>query len=144
MLVDGNIFEEEISPYFEDNVRRGLRELLQDVESRVIKRDSNTGGLFYNENISILTAGRENSDLPLNIGSQETQSIIQSLAGTYSLVLYNTSFFLEIHDLSLLAEKTKGMIMVVKASQTSYKSITRAIARVKNFNLNFLGFVVVE
>ena len=144
LLVDGNIFEEEISPYFEDNVRRGLRELLQDVESRVIKRDSNTGGLFYNENISILTAGRENSDLPLNIGSQETQSIIQSLAGTYSLVLYNTSFFLEIHDLSLLAEKTKGMIMVVKASQTSYKSITKAIARVKNFNLNFLGFVVVE
>ena len=60
------------------------------------------------------------------------------------LILYNTSFFLESHELCLLAKKAAGIVMVVKIEQTPQSSLTEAIERIKNYNLNFLGFVVVE
>jgi Mrp family chromosome partitioning ATPase len=140
LVIDGNPLEDEIAPYFDnfdprrtDNfgeyVHKGLKEVLP-------------GTVLAD--ISIVTAGREQADLPLNIGTEETQSVIQSIAKDYNLILYNTTFFLESHELCLLANKTEGIVMVVKLEQTPQSSLNEAVKRIKNYNLNFLGFVVVE
>ena len=129
MLVDGNIFEDEMSGYFNES------------------SEINPSASFPTQvtpYISLVSVGRQGSDVPVNIAKEEAQSKITSIAQDYNLVLYNTSFFLEAHELSLLAEKTQGIIMVARIKQTPLSSLTEAIERINNFNLNFLGFVVVE
>ncbi|GAB4316043.1 hypothetical protein [Cyanobacterium aponinum] len=60
------------------------------------------------------------------------------------MTIYNSSFFLESFDLSLLAQKTEGIVMVVKLRQTSFSQLKDAIARIQTYDLTFLGFVVIE
>ncbi len=143
LIVDGEPTE-NISRYLNnDCVRQGLAELspigvVTDSKlEQQTKSSTNTG-------ISILTAGTKNSDIPLHLGAEETQAKIKSIAEDYNLVLYNTSSFLDSHYLSLLAQKTQGIVMVVKLKQTSQSSVVDAIERIQNYNLNFLGFVLAQ
>lgn len=65
-------------------------------------------------------------------------------AENFDLILYNGSFFLENYELSLLAEKTEGILMVVKIKSTPLSSLQEAVKRIKDYKLNLLGFVVID
>ncbi|WP_373478650.1 GumC family protein [Geminocystis sp.] len=140
LLIDANVVNSEIQQYFDLPIRKGLRDLLQ----FPISQDSVISQIGCEKNVSILTAGSDDADLPLNLGAEETQSLIQSVSQDYTLILYNSSFFLESYDISLLAEKTQGIILVVRLEQTPYSLIKQAVERIQNYNLNFLGFIVSE
>lgn len=140
LLIDANIIQPEIQEYFDQPIRKGLRDLLQ----FPILHDHVITEIGCEQNVSILTIGTDDADLPFNIGAEETQSLIKSISKDYTLILYNSSFFLESYDLSLLAEKTQGIVFVVKLKETSYSLLSEAIQRIQDYNLNFLGFVIVE
>ena len=140
LVIDGNPQEEEMSAYFDDSEARRTNNFSEYVHQGLIEILPAT----VLSDISIVTAGRERADLPLNMGAEETQSVIQSIAKDYNLILYNTSFFLESHELSLLTGKTQGIVMVVRLEQTPQSDLIEAVNRIRNYNLNFLGFVVVE
>jgi uncharacterized protein involved in exopolysaccharide biosynthesis/Mrp family chromosome partitioning ATPase len=140
LLIDANTIQPEIQEYFDQPIRKGLRDLLQ----FPILHDDVITEIGCEQNVSILTIGNDDADLPFNIGAEETQSLIKSISKDYTLILYNSSFFLESYDLSLLAEKTQGIVFVVKLKETSYSLLSEAIQRIQDYNLNFLGFVIVE
>lgn len=142
LLIDANNFEEEISSYLNDCVHKNSKKIS---EGKVFTTDGNIDQTTLDQlNIAILTAGRENADLPLSLGSEQTQSTIKSIAQNYDMVLYNTSFFLEIYDVSLLAEQTQGIVMTVRLKQTPLSLLKEAVKKIKTYDLNFLGFVVIE
>ncbi|WP_066345705.1 polysaccharide biosynthesis tyrosine autokinase [Geminocystis sp. NIES-3708] len=140
LLIDTNIIQPEIQEYFDQPIRKGLTDLLQ----FPIIQDSIITEIGCEQNVSILTVGTNDADLPFSIGGEETQSLIHSISEDYTLILYNSSFFLQSYDLSLLAEKTQGIVFVVKLKETSHSLLTEAIQRIQTYNLNFLGFVIVE
>ncbi|MBL1209348.1 hypothetical protein [Geminocystis sp. GBBB08] len=140
LLIDANITKPEVHKYFEHSTQeKGLRDLL---EFPMIQ-DSFLSEIATEKNVSILGAGGDDSDLPFSISAEETQSLIQSIAKDYSVILYNSSFFLESYDPSLLAEKTQGIVFVVKIEETPLSLLIQAINRIEAYNLNFLGFIVI-
>lgn len=140
LLIDANIIQPEIQEYFDQPIHNRLRDLLQNS----ISHDSIMGEIGCEQNVSILTLGKNDADLPFSIVAEETQSLIHSISKDYTLILYNSSFFLESYDLSLLAQKTQGIILIVKLKETPHSLLTEAIQRIQTYNLNFLGFVIVE
>lgn len=140
LLVDANVVQSEIQEYFDQPIRKGLTDLLQ---FPMIK-DSIINEISPDQNVSILTVGTKDADVPFSVGAQETQSLINSISENYTLIIYNSSFFLESYDLSLLANKTQGIVFVIKLKDTSHSQLIEAIKRIKTYNLTFLGFVIME
>ena len=143
LLIDANTIQPEIQEYFDQPIRKGLTDLLQ----FPITEDSSLpliAEIDRQQNVSILTAGTNDADLPLSMGAEEAQSLIQTISEDYTLIIYNSSFFLESYDLSLLAEKTQGIVFVVKLKETSHSLLREAMKRIQAYNLNFLGFVIIE
>jgi Mrp family chromosome partitioning ATPase len=79
-----------------------------------------------------------------SINSLETHSLLESIAQGYNLIIYNSSNFLDLYDLSLLAERTDGIIFTIRLKHTPYSSMKTAIARIRKYNLKLLGFVVIS
>ncbi len=93
-------------------------------------------------NITVISVNDKDSHNSIHSCSGVIQGLVDEIARHYALTIYNSSFFLESFDLSLLAQKTDGIVMVVKLQQTPLSQIKEAIARIQNYDLNFLGFVV--
>ena len=141
LLIDANNIEDEISYYLDHSIYSDVKELSED--QAMIDSETNQTNL-RESNISLVTAGRENADFPLSLGSEQTQAGIKSIGQNYDMVLYNTSFFLEMYDVSLLAEHTQGIVMVVRLKHTPFSLLKEAVNKMNNYDLKFLGFVVIE
>lgn len=127
-----------VEQFFPKPVRKGMKNLLQFEEEDQTIIENN-----YQENISILTAGLRNTDLPANLSTPDTQSLIQKIAQDYSLIIYNSNAFTDSYDLNLLVEKTQGLVLLVQLEKTPLSLISESISRIRKFDLNFLGFIVV-
>jgi Mrp family chromosome partitioning ATPase len=128
LLIDLNSKNSQINSFFELDNEENLVSLEEEDTIQIIQRIDNY------DNLVILNT--KESDLKKNIYS--------TLNKNFDLIIYNSSFFLDNYELSLLAEKTEGILMVVKIKSTSFSSLQKAIKRINDYNLNLLGFIVVD
>lgn len=140
LLIEANTIQPEIHEFFSNNTCSKLKDLLSIPALELSILDK----LGKQENVTILSAEDADSEKPLHLSSEVAQNLVDQIAQHYALTIYNSSFFLESFDLSLLAQKTEGIIMVIKLRQTSFSQLKDAIARVQTYDLSFLGFVVIE
>lgn len=148
MLIDANTVKPEIHHFFDNNDQSQINDLLLIPAEEIAL----LGELAQEEeeNETVINLGTTNTNessysrRKIHINSVEAQSLIEQFGKHYALTIYNSSFFLESFDLSLLARKTEGIVMVVKLRQTPFSQIKDAIARIQTYDLNFLGFVVIE
>ena len=96
------------------------------------------------KNLSILPMGKLMENEIYNLSSLETHSLLDSISQDYSLILYDSSGFLESYDLSILADRTQGIILVVRLRGTSHSSLKKAVARINKYQLKLLGFVILS
>ncbi|MEY3827778.1 MAG: hypothetical protein RLZZ148_2599, partial [Cyanobacteriota bacterium] len=110
------------------------------------------------KNLSVLPMGKLMENEIYNLGSLETHSLLDSISQDYSLILYDSSGFLqdyslilydssgflESYDLSILADRTQGIILVVRLRGTSHSSLKKAVARINKYQLKLLGFVILS
>jgi Mrp family chromosome partitioning ATPase len=96
------------------------------------------------KNLSVLPMGKLMENEIYNLSSLETHSLLDSISQDYSLILYDSSGFLESYDLSILADRTQGIILVVRLRGTSHSSLKKAVARINKYQLKLLGFVILS
>lgn len=139
LLIEANTIQPEIHQFFSNSTCSKLKDLLSilTLELSIIDKLEKEG------NVTIISAEDTDSEKPLHLNSTQIQVLVDEIARHYALTIYNSSFFLESFDLSLLAQKTDGIVMVVKLQQTPLSEIKDAIARIQTYDLNFLGFVII-
>lgn len=147
-LIDANELQPEIAYFFQDHQNARLKDLLLIPSSEIAllnrlgEDEEEQDTFFYLENINSYSNLKDEEKLYLH--SDEAQSLIEQFGKYYAFTIYNSSFFLESFDLSLLAQKTDGIVMVVRLKRTPLSQLREAIARIQAYDLNFLGFVVVK
>jgi uncharacterized protein involved in exopolysaccharide biosynthesis/Mrp family chromosome partitioning ATPase len=139
LVIDVNFREPEIHKFFQIDNQEGLSDLLKDTTQ---KQPKNNLIINIQDNLGIIPTGEKTKELPNNLASEQTLSLISSISQDDNFVIYNSSFFLEDYELCLLAEKTQGILMVVKLKSTSQSLLQKAIKRIQDYQLNLIGFVV--
>jgi uncharacterized protein involved in exopolysaccharide biosynthesis/Mrp family chromosome partitioning ATPase len=139
LLIDLNFQQPEIHLFFQQDNQQGLKQLLYNTS----KNQGLTKPIKVQENLAIIPTGQSQGELPSDLASQENLSTIFSFFNDYDFILYNSSFFIDNYQLCLLAEKTQGILMVVRLKSTPQSLLKQAMERVNNYQLNILGFVVI-
>ena len=140
LLIEANTIQPEIHQFFSKSTGSKLKDLLliPTLEGSILDQLGTDG------NVTILSAEDTESEKPLGLNTEVAQTLVDKIAPHYALTIYNSSFFLESFDLSLLAQKTEGIVMVIKLKQTPLSQIKEAIDRIQTYDLHFLGFVAIE
>lgn len=129
LLIDLNFKNPEIKSFFEKDNEEILSNLSKnlDQENQIIQPLDNYGNLAI-----------------LNKPKDIKNTVSSVLSKNFDLIIYNSSFFLDNYELSLLAEKTQGILMVVRTKSTPLSSLREAVKRINDYQLNLLGFVVIN
>jgi capsular exopolysaccharide synthesis family protein len=77
--------------------------------------------------LSVLTAGRPNSDPMSGLTSARMQSIVQEAAAKFDWVVLDTPPIELLPDASLLAEIVDAVVLVIGAGHAPFRSIERAV-----------------
>lgn len=146
-LIDANSLQPELDDFFDDTDSQ-LKDLLLVRSSEIFllhhlvkdeAEEDDDSQTILNPSLEI-----NKEEKPLHLSSEEAQSLIAQISHNYDLTIYNSSFFLESFDLSLMAQNTEGIVMVVRLKRTPFSQLKEAIARIQSYDLKFLGFVVVQ
>ncbi len=140
LVIEANTLFPEMQEHFGEKYCVQLQDLLLAADSDIPLQKL----LPEDTKIVVITseAKEEEEENIRYLSAKSVQSVIEEIKKGYHLTLYNSSFFLESHHVSLLAENTDGIIMVVTLKSTSFSQVQKAVQRIEKYNLNFLGFVV--
>ncbi len=93
-------------------------------------------------NLHIITGGKSPSNPAELLASQKMTDMLKEMREKYDFVLIDTPPVLVCSDSRVLAEKTDGMIMIVKVESTNIKALGHAINLTKHLNIELLGVVL--
>jgi capsular exopolysaccharide synthesis family protein len=121
LLIDADLRRPSLHETFGLRVTSGL--------SDVLKQDSGNLPLVHlSEHLSILPAGRVESNPMAGLTSDRMRALIEEAAEAFDWVLLDAPPVGIMPDANLLARLTQGVIFVVAAGMTPYKLVARAIA----------------
>ncbi|MEA5512231.1 polysaccharide biosynthesis tyrosine autokinase [Crocosphaera sp. UHCC 0190] len=138
LLVDTNFSNPQLHNLLNISNYKGLIQVIKDrVSPQAIIQD-----VPDIENLSILTAGESMGQTTKRLWSPQLDNLMEELAKTYDLVIYDTPPFLDSSDLKFMAKKAEGMLMVVALKKTSQSLAKKAVKEIQSLNLPLMGVVV--
>ena len=93
------------------------------------------------ENLSVLPLGETLQPSLKHLWSPKFNSLMEELAKTYDLVIYDTPPFFLSSDMKFIAKQTNGIILVATLQKTSQSLLKKAVKEIKSLNLPLLGAV---
>ncbi|MDJ0598720.1 MAG: P-loop NTPase [Crocosphaera sp.] len=137
LLVDTNFFNPQLHNLLNISNHKGLIDVLrgqvspQGIISTV--RDK--------ENLSVLPLGETLQPSLKHLWSPKFNSLMEELAKTYDLVIYDTPPFFLSSDIKFIAKQTNGIILVATIKKTPKSLLKKAVKEIKTLNLPLLGAV---
>ena len=137
MLVDANLSESKTDVNSQISDDLGLSDLLssQIDYSRVVKPSA------HRSNFYLLSAGQSPSGTSSMMTSNQMQQLTVKLNREFDLVIYDAPPVLESVGTSFLATQTDGILIAVEIDKTKKSSVSQALSKIKNFNINLLGVI---
>ena len=101
------------------------------------------------DNLSLLSIGNFNNNIDSNIkdpsrllASEKMYQLMAKLENNFDLVIYDTSAIIEYADVSLLAAKTDGIILVMGLGKIQDIKLTEALNQLKFYKTPVLGIAL--
>ena len=101
------------------------------------------------DNLSLLSIGNFNNNIDSNIkdpsrllASEKMDQLMAKLENNFDLVIYDTSAIIEYADVSLLAAKTDGIILVMGLGKIQDIKLTEALNQLKFYKTPVLGIAL--
>ena len=96
----------------------------------------------YNPYLDILTAGKYYNNPSELYSSDEFDSLIQDASKKYDYVIIDTPPVNIVSDALVIAQKTTGMLLVIRAGFTNNETFKRAVSQARSLNINLLGVIM--
>ena len=137
LLVDTNFFNPQLHNLLNISNHRGLIDVLRGEVSpqAIIETAPNI------DNLSVLPIGETLQPSVKHLWSPKFTSLMEELAKTYDLVIYDTPPFFLSSDLKFIAKQTDGIVFVATVKKTSQSLVKKAVKEIKSLNLPLLGAV---
>ena len=112
--------------------------------SDVLARKSNVEKAlnYYNENLSIITAGKVPPNPSEMLSSNAMKLFLDEMKGHFDYIILDTPPLQAVTDAQVLAAKVDGTILVIKAKSTKKDTIKSSIDLIRNVNGNIIGTVL--
>jgi len=137
LLVDTDISNPSVHKIFQTRLTPGLADILTNGKS-----NGDTISPSPVQNLHILPAGFNNTDLSEMLNSNEFTKLLNSLKNRYSLVLIDMQAISEASSAIRLAGLCDGVILVVEAERLRWEVAQRTKEQLINTNANVLGVVI--
>lgn len=98
--------------------------------------------LHYNEHLDVLPSGPVVPNPSELFASLEFDRLLSDLRETYDYIIIDTPPINLVSDALAIGQKCDGMVLVVRASVTSYASFKSALLSVNQLNIKLLGTVL--
>ena len=98
--------------------------------------------LHYNEFLDVLPSGPVMSNPSESFVSLNFDRLLSDLRETYDYIIIDTPPINLASDALAIGQKCDGMLLVVRASVTSYASLKSALLSVNQLNINLLGTIL--
>jgi capsular exopolysaccharide synthesis family protein len=121
LLIDADLRRPSVHEVFQVKNIAGLTECLK------AETDNRLPLIRASSYLSLLLAGRPDSDPMSGLTSERMHRLIEEAAATFDWVIIDTPPVVLLPDANLLAAMVDAAILVVGAGKTPYKLITRAI-----------------
>lgn len=96
----------------------------------------------YDNNITILTAGKIPPNPSEMLSSKSMTALIQALKKVFDYIVLDTPPLQAVTDSQILATKSDGVILVVKAGGAKKDEVRESIDLLKKVNANIMGIVL--
>jgi capsular exopolysaccharide synthesis family protein len=138
LLVDGDLRRAQIHKLFGLEREPGLTEvLLGEIPLSGAVRATSTAGL------SILSAGGLPKVSPSDLlASPALRTLVETAAGEYDLVMFDTPPLLALSDAALIGRLTDGVLLVIRAGQTDRDEARTAVRQVRAVGVPVVGAVL--
>ncbi|MGK7954645.1 MAG: GumC family protein [Crocosphaera sp.] len=137
LLVDSNFFNPQLHNLLNISNQKGLLDVLQGQVS--------PQGIIENvrdiDNLSVLPIGETLDPSVKHLWSPKLNRLMEELAKTYDLVIYDTPPFFLSSDLKFIAKQTDGIILVATLRKTPQSLFKKAVKQIQSLNLPLLGAV---
>jgi protein-tyrosine kinase len=121
LLIDADLRRPSLHEMFQVRNAAGLTECLK------AETDNRLPLIHASSYLSLLLAGRPDSDPMSGLTSERMHRLIEEAAATFDWVIIDTPPVVLLPDANLLAAMVDAAILVIGAGKTPYKLITRAI-----------------
>jgi capsular exopolysaccharide synthesis family protein len=121
LLIDADLRRPSLHEMFQVKNSAGLTECLK------AETDNRLPLIRASSYLSLLLAGRPDSDPMSGLTSERMHRLIEEAAATFDWVIIDTPPVVLLPDANLLAAMVDAAILVIGAGKTPYKLITRAI-----------------
>lgn len=139
LAIDGDIRKGDLHEAFRLPNVRGLADLLasKDALEQVLPDYILDTGF---EGLSLMTAGRDNTDPAGLLGKPRFSQLIHTLTQWYDLIVMDSVPTIGGHDAVFLGEVSDGVVIVVRARRTTSSALKRTIANLsENPDINIVG-----
>ncbi len=135
LLVDGDLRRATLHQYFGAPASPGLTDYLRGQASveEIIQQGPLTG-------LSLIAAGAVTNEASELIGSPRFRELLQACAANYDWIVVDSPPALAVSDSSRIADLCDGVLLVVRAGQTSYEAARKARAEFRDGSV--LGLVL--
>ena len=136
IIVDSDIRRATINKKLNLPNDNGCRDVLSGestLEEAIIK---------YNPYLDVLTSGTVASNPSELFSSAAFDRLLSELRDKYDYVIIDTPPINLVSDSLAIAQKCDGLVLIVRASVTTYAAFKSALATIKQLNINIIGTVI--
>ncbi len=137
LLVDADLRRSQIKDRLPFIRSKGLSHFLtEDISLKEVVQQPLPIPNFY-----VLPAGEIISDPAQLLASSKMQRLIEVCEHTFDLVIYDSPNILELADVSLIAPRTDGVVLVVRLDKTEQSALLQTMENLKMTQIPILGVV---
>lgn len=136
LLLDCDMRKPSVHKNFRISNESGLTDLLlhkKTMEQVMVK---------YNENLTIVSAGRVSPNPSEMLGSKAMGTFLEEMKSHFDYVVMDTPPLGAVTDAQVLSTKVDGTILVVKAGATKKDVVMNSVNLIKKVNGNLIGTVL--
>lgn len=138
LLIDCNFRKPSLNNVFKIKAKEGILDVLLN------EKDLDQVLFNYNENLKILTAGGTINKQTDIIDCDKMSELLEDLRENYDYIILDTPKMDLYTDAQILAQKSDGVILVVKEAKNSLDLILKLKKKLNIVKANILGIVLNE
>ena len=136
LLIDGDMLRGTVHKKMKVSSMFGLADLLASA------CDFDRAAITVSPTLDVITAGTAKSNSAYLLSSEEFTNLLNGLGFIYDVIIIDTPAAAASSDAELIAAKTDGAVLVVRADQTLCKELDYVINAMENRGVKLLGTVL--
>ena len=136
LLVDCDMRRPSLHKKFNITNAHGIAEVI------VRKKEFNEVAKRYDENLTILTAGKIPPNPSEMLASNAMSSFIKEAKENFDYIVLDTPPLQVVTDAQILSAKADGVLLVVKAEETKREAVSSSVDLIKKVNGKIIGTVL--